>query len=408
MTVGLCLLAILSVVGDATERTIVQFGSRGCPACRTIQPLMEKLQAEGWAIRYIDTERDPLTAERFHVLQLPTLIVVERGSEVDRIVGSLPDAQLRRRLTGGDELAANVPSSSPPVNRNSSGPSRYSMLGPNHPFSRAKPASSTLSNGQRRSRIADSAGDVKEALIGINHPFYSRYHQPQPDSIHAASRQIAATNSARQPPVPVETHSLTEGLVALPAFPESMAATVRIQVAYADSKSVGTGTIVHTTDDGAWVLTCAHLFRDRQVTAPVSVELFQGKSIVRIPASVIDICRDEVDLALIRFRSSTPVSKVSILPKGEKLHERTPVFSIGCDLGSEPSRRDSVISKLNRYLGTSNVEIAGAPVQGRSGGGLFDEHGRLVGVCYAADNVLDEGLFIGPEAIHAQLEKFRP
>jgi hypothetical protein len=56
-------------------------------------------------------------------------------------------------------------------------------------------------------------------------------------------------------------------------------------------------------------------------------------------------------------------------------------------------------------LGPSNVEVAKAPVQGRSGGGLFNQAGQLIGVCYAADKELDEGLYSGPEVVYAQLAR---
>jgi hypothetical protein len=87
----------------------------------------------------------------------------------------------------------------------------------------------------------------------------------------------------------------------------------------------------------------------------------------------------------------------------EKLNEGDAVYSWGCDHGNNPSRRDSRITKLNRYLGAPNVEVYGAPVQGRSGGGLFNSRGELIGVCYAADNELNEGLYNAPEVVYQQL-----
>jgi hypothetical protein len=60
---------------------------------------------------------------------------------------------------------------------------------------------------------------------------------------------------------------------------------------------------------------------------------------------------------------------------------------------------------MNRYLGAPNIETSGAPVQGRSGGGLFNDQGELVGVCYAADGQLDEGLYCGTEVLYEQISK---
>jgi len=88
------------------------------------------------------------------------------------------------------------------------------------------------------------------------------------------------------------------------------------------------------------------------------------------------------------------------------LREGDTVYSWGCDQGAMPSRRDSRITKLNRYQGEPNVEVLGAPIQGRSGGGLFNARGELIGVCYAADNErYNEGLYNAPEVVYQQLNR---
>ena len=57
------------------------------------------------------------------------------------------------------------------------------------------------------------------------------------------------------------------------------------------------------------------------------------------------------------------------------------------------------------YMGPPNVEVDGLPVEGRSGGGLFDERGELIGVCYAADPSLKEGLYNGADVVYYELGK---
>jgi hypothetical protein len=49
--------------------------------------------------------------------------------------------------------------------------------------------------------------------------------------------------------------------------------------------------------------------------------------------------------------------------------------------------------------------VAGQPVQGRSGGGLFAIDGTLIGVCNAADPADNEGLFAALPSIHDQLDE---
>ena len=45
------------------------------------------------------------------------------------------------------------------------------------------------------------------------------------------------------------------------------------------------------------------------------------------------------------------------------------------------------------------------PLQGRSGGGLFDSAGRVVGVCFAADPTYQRGLYAGLQPIHDLLTR---
>jgi hypothetical protein len=60
---------------------------------------------------------------------------------------------------------------------------------------------------------------------------------------------------------------------------------------------------------------------------------------------------------------------------------------------------------LNRYVGSPNLQVAGMPVQGRSGGGLFSPEGLVIGVCNAADPSDREGFYAALESIHSQLDE---
>ena len=406
MTHWIWFVAAIALMESFSDRTIIHFSSQNCPACRKIQPVIDQLHSDGWAIRSIDSQKDPRTADQWHVQQIPTVIILENGREVDRIVGSLEHAELKRRLTGNalpfraNESSQNAKSTltSPVANVffGPNHPQNNSNFGPNHPLYK-----SNLSTAKNtKNQAASSRDEGLNSSIGVNHPYYSLYKKNRiasGESRDAASNRTQPSRAARRP---------SKGSQ-LPESPTSLAATVRIRVKYEENESVGTGTIIDIDGDEALVLTCGHLFRRDDGKYPVSVEIFEDGEAIPLPATLFDFRNDEVDLGLITFHQPCTLAKVPILPKGELLHEQDPVFSIGCDGGEAPSQQNSTISKLNRFLGPSNVEVAGAPVQGRSGGGLFDARGRLIGVCIAADNDLDEGLFVGPEVIYAQLEKHR-
>jgi hypothetical protein len=60
---------------------------------------------------------------------------------------------------------------------------------------------------------------------------------------------------------------------------------------------------------------------------------------------------------------------------------------------------------LNKYKGPPNIESAGQPVIGRSGGGLFSADGQLIGVCNLADPQDNEGIYAALPLLHANLDK---
>jgi hypothetical protein len=61
------------------------------------------------------------------------------------------------------------------------------------------------------------------------------------------------------------------------------------------------------------------------------------------------------------------------------------------------------VTALNKYLGPANIEVAGQPVIGRSGGGLFTADGQLIGICNLADPKDDEGIYAALSLVHDHL-----
>jgi thioredoxin 2 len=72
-----------------------------CGPCRMIAPVIEELAAEmAGRVRFakLNVDENPATAARFDARSIPTLLVLEGGREVDRIVGVQPKAEIARRL----------------------------------------------------------------------------------------------------------------------------------------------------------------------------------------------------------------------------------------------------------------------------------------------------------------------
>ncbi len=72
-----------------------------CAPCRSIAPAIEELAAEhAGRVRFakLNVDENPATASRFGIRSIPTLLVMQGGREVDRIIGALPKPEIARRL----------------------------------------------------------------------------------------------------------------------------------------------------------------------------------------------------------------------------------------------------------------------------------------------------------------------
>lgn len=185
-------------------------------------------------------------------------------------------------------------------------------------------------------------------------------------------------------------------------------ASVKLSVEDADGKSAGTGTIVDAQGGAALVLTCGHIFRTSEGKGPITVTLFSATpSGAEVRETVAGQLMDydlERDLALVVIRPGTPVVARRIAPPHTAFSPGTPVTTVGCSQGANPTAITSHITTVDRYQGAPNVEVAGAPIEGRSGGGLFNSAGQLIGVCFAADPQGNEGLYASLPSIHAKLD----
>lgn len=181
-------------------------------------------------------------------------------------------------------------------------------------------------------------------------------------------------------------------------------ATVRIRVEDPQGQSYGTGTIIDTRSGEALLLTCGHLFRDSKGKGQITVDLFGPGQPASVPGRLISYDLDR-DLGLLAIQTAQPVVVAPVAAKGTSIEAGQRVTTMGCNHGGDPTVRRTHVTSVDRYDGPPNVEAAGTPVEGRSGGGLFNDAGHLVGVCFAADGRDNEGLYAGLASIHAELDR---
>ena len=181
-------------------------------------------------------------------------------------------------------------------------------------------------------------------------------------------------------------------------------ATVRIELRDTTGVSYGSGTIIHVQQGRALVATCGHLFRESQGKQPVGVDVFYPSGVQRVTGHVLIYDSEKVDVALMTIPVEAGINPIELSP-GEGLQAGQRVFTAGCNGGARPTLQRSQINSLNRYEGPENIQTAGAPVGGRSGGGLVNQKGELIGICNAADTEEDEGFYVNAKYIRVMMKR---
>lgn len=406
-----------------TECSVLYFQSAQCGPCRQLEPALVQLQQEGWKIQKIDAPSELNLSRQFQIQNLPTLVVVYGDKEVDRVVGLTSYQQLSSRLArAAARYQSSTPTSQTPQSLGSQSPAN--QLSVNQPINNQPSANQPIVRGQSPGSanlgeafpmLADVSQSRNNASSTLNSVDRSQANSPRTPNRFADSLAPQFSAQPTQPvqptqPAPtaqtVSSQNQSPGISLEAAMARAADATVRIKVEESNTIAHGTGTIVAVHGNEGLVLTCGHLFRDMLPGSKLTVDLFAGTPRqVNLVAQLIDFKADKEDVALLSVQLPVKVEPVPILPQGEAVQQGQPVFSWGCDHGNNPTRRDTKVTRINRYIGAANVEIEGAPAVGRSGGGLFDHQGRLIGVCNAACKEENEGIYAAGDVIYTQLAR---
>lgn len=89
------------VTTDTTVPVVVDFYADWCGPCKIMAPLLDdaaRRRAGTIVVTKLDTDRNPVTGQRFGVRGIPTLIAFRNGKEVARRVGAVPPAELEAFL----------------------------------------------------------------------------------------------------------------------------------------------------------------------------------------------------------------------------------------------------------------------------------------------------------------------
>jgi len=80
---------------------VVDFWAPWCGPCRTIAPVLEELASlykDKARVAKLNVDQNPVTASKYQVQNIPTMLFFKNGKLVDRVVGALPREQIEARL----------------------------------------------------------------------------------------------------------------------------------------------------------------------------------------------------------------------------------------------------------------------------------------------------------------------
>ena len=367
----------------AGDVVLLNFSASWCGPCRQMAPLVGEITAAGWVVRHVDVDHEGDLVRRFGVTGVPCYVLLVKGQEVGRLNGATTRGELETLLAKSRQPLGLAPLAAPPA--------ATSLAGIPVPVT---PAGAPLSTEPKAAPQTTGAAIVTAvppaAARQPDRPTAPRLQQPVAPS--GADQRATAGG----PPLdPAQRAALERRL---------MASTARLLVEDSQGVSRGTGTVIDCRQGEALILTCGHIFRDSQGKGRVEVDLFGPEGPRGVAGQVVswDLKRD---LALVSIFTDRQIEPVRVGGADHNTQPGASVVTVGCDGGDDPTIHHSRVTAVDKYLGPANVQVAGQPVQGRSGGGLFALDGTLIGVCNAADPADNEGLFAALPTIHEQLDE---
>ena len=79
------------------DRILVDFYADWCGPCKMLGPVLEKVSDEVKVLK-VNVDKNPDLAREYGVMSIPCIILFDKGTEVRRSVGFVPEGKLREFL----------------------------------------------------------------------------------------------------------------------------------------------------------------------------------------------------------------------------------------------------------------------------------------------------------------------
>lgn len=88
-------------VGESKIPVIIDFWAEWCGPCQMMKPVFEELsEVYKGKLKFakVNVDEEGELASNYSVRGIPCLVIVNKGKEVDRIIGFMPKNELKRKI----------------------------------------------------------------------------------------------------------------------------------------------------------------------------------------------------------------------------------------------------------------------------------------------------------------------
>jgi thioredoxin 1 len=85
---------------ESEKAVLVDFWAPWCGPCRVIAPSLEEIasEREDLEVKKLNVDDNQVTAARYDVMSIPTLILFKNGEPAHKIIGAMPKSRLVQEL----------------------------------------------------------------------------------------------------------------------------------------------------------------------------------------------------------------------------------------------------------------------------------------------------------------------
>lgn len=83
-------------VAESVPQRLLAFSAKWCKPCQKMQPVWQKLRAEGVPVMIVDIDANPALAQKHGINAVPTMVMIDNGFETGRLQGLQAATRLQR------------------------------------------------------------------------------------------------------------------------------------------------------------------------------------------------------------------------------------------------------------------------------------------------------------------------